>query len=147
MVLLWQMLERTEDYLKGNYKRFCPRNILKLWHSEGIFKVSPRGGWEGASPHGGLDGASSHGGLDGALWDVCHLSSLEGYEQLPSVSLYPLKHREFLRAIISVNLSIGMREVNLKALDRAFSIAFPHATPINKNKKGKGFRNLIPKSP
>lgn len=128
MVQLWQMLERTEDYLKGNYKRFCPRNILKLWHSEGIFKASPRGG---------LDGASSHGGLDGALWDVCHLSSLEGYEQLPSVSLYPLKHREFLRAIISVNLSIGMREVNLKALDRAFSIAFPHATPINKNKKGK----------
>lgn len=138
MVQLWQMLERTEDYLKGNYKRFCPRNILKLWHSEGIFKVSPRGG---------LEGASFHGGLDGALWDVCNLSSLEGYEQLPSVTLYPLKHREFLRAIISVNLSIGMREVNLKALDRAFSIAFPHATPINKNKKGKGFRNLIPKSP
>lgn len=138
MVQLWQMLERTEDYLKGNYKRFCPRNILKLWHSEGIFKASPRGG---------LDGASSLGGLDGALWDVCHLSSLEGYEQLPSVTLYPLKHREFLRAIISVTQGIGMREVNLKALDRAFSIAFPHATPINKNKKGKGFRNLIPKSP
>ena len=37
----------------------------------------------------------------------------------------------------SVMLDIGMRKVNLHALDRAYSIAFPQATPINIDKKRK----------
>ena len=36
---------------------------------------------------------------------------------------------------LAVKLGIGMRKVNLKALDRAYSEAFPHSTPINVNKK------------
>jgi len=40
-----------------------------------------------------------------------------------------------LRAIVAVRLGIGMRKVDLKALDAAYSIAFPKSTPINVNKK------------
>ena len=51
-------------------------------------------------------------------------------------SLYPLKHRELLRAIVAVRLGISYyKQVNLKALDSAYSIAFPKSTPINVNKK------------
>ena len=32
-------------------------------------------------------------------------------------------------------LGLGMRKVDLKALDKAYSIAFPNSTPINVNKK------------
>jgi hypothetical protein len=58
-----------------------------------------------------------------------------GYDALPPPKLYPRKHREFLRALVSVTLDIGLRKVNLRALDRAYSIAFPHSTPLNVNKK------------
>lgn len=118
MVQLWQMLERTEKFFKGNNKRFCPRSILKLWCAEGIIKASPK-----------------EGGLKMTIFDVCQLSALEGYEELPRVRLYPRKHRELLRAIIAVTQGIGMRRVDTRALDDAFSIAFPRATPINVNKK------------
>ena len=32
-------------------------------------------------------------------------------------------------------MGIGVRKVNLKALDKAYSIAFPNSTPMNVNKK------------
>ena len=56
---------------------------------------------------------------------------------LPPPSLYPRKHRELLRAIVSVKLGISYYKVNLKALDSAYSIAFPKSTPLNVNKKKK----------
>ena len=43
--------------------------------------------------------------------------------------------REFLRALVAVRLGIGIRKVDLKALDRAYSEVFPYSTPINVNKK------------
>ena len=56
---------------------------------------------------------------------------------MPPPSLYPRKHREFLRAVVAVKLGISFyTKVNLKALDEAYSIAFPKSTPINVNKKG-----------
>ena len=58
-----------------------------------------------------------------------------GYDALPPPSLCPRVHRELLRAIVSVCLDIGMRKVNLKALDKAYSIAFPNSTPMHVNKK------------
>ena len=64
---------------------------------------------------------------DDYIWRVCHLCEQEGWNELPAPSLYPRKHRELLRA----------RRINLKALDAAYSIAFPNSTPINVNKKGK----------
>ena len=54
---------------------------------------------------------------------------------MASVSLYPRKHRELLRAIVAVRLGISYYKVDLKALDSAYSIAFPNSTPINVNKK------------
>ena len=36
---------------------------------------------------------------------------------------------------VAVYLGIGMRKVDLKALDRAYSEAFPDSTPLNVNKK------------
>ncbi len=58
-----------------------------------------------------------------------------GLDELPAPSLHPRASREFLRAVVAVRLGIGMRKVNLKALDRAYSEAFPHSTPLNVNKK------------
>ena len=55
--------------------------------------------------------------------------------QLQAPSLYPRKHRELLRAIVSIKTGISFYKVDLKALDAAYSIAFPNSTPINVNKK------------
>ena len=49
--------------------------------------------------------------------------------------LYPRKHREMLRAIAVVKLGIGARKVSLRALDSAYSIAFPKSTPLNVSKQ------------
>ena len=108
-VQLWRKLERTRQLLRGQCRRFCIRRILKSWF-----------GYEAT---------------DDFIWDVCHLSEQEGWNELPLPSLYPRKHRELLRAIVAVKTGISFYKVNLKALDKAYSIAFPESTPINVNKK------------
>ena len=115
-VQLWLRLERTRRLLGGQYKRFCIRNVLKAWF-----------GYEAN---------------DDFIWEVCHRAAVddepqEGWNALPLPSLYPRKHRELLRAIVSVRLDISKYKVNLKALDKAYSIAFPESTTINVNKKKK----------
>ena len=115
-VQLWRRLERTRRLLGGQYKRFCIRNVLKAWF-----------GYEAN---------------DDFIWEVCHRAAVddepqEGWNALPLPSLYPRKHRELLRAIVSVRLDISKYKVNLKALDKAYSIAFPESTTINVNKKKK----------
>ena len=110
-VQLWRMLERTRRLLGGQYKRFCIRHVLKSW-----FGVEA---------------------TDDFIWEVCHLSEQEGWNELPLPSLYPRQHRELLRAIVAVKTGISFYRVTLKALDAAYSIAFPNSTPINVNKKGK----------
>ena len=111
---LWRRLERTRRLLGGQYKRFCIRNVLKAW----------------------FGGEAT----DDMIWEVCHKALVddepqEGWNELPLPSLYPRKHRELLRAIVAVRLGISYYKVNLKALDSAYSIAFPNSTPINVNKK------------
>ena len=115
-VQLWRMLERTRRLLGGQYKRFCIRRVLKLW-----FGIEAN---------------------DDFIWEVCHLAAVdgepqEGWNELPLPSLYPRKHRELLRAIVAVKTGISFYKIDLKALDAAYSIAFPHSTPINVNKKKK----------
>ena len=115
-VQLWLRLERTRRLLGGQYKRFCIRNVLKTWFG---FEAN-----------------------DNFIWEVCHRAAVddepqEGWNELPLPSLYPRKHRELLRAIVSVKLGISYYRVDLKALDKAYSIAFPKSTPINVNKKRK----------
>ena len=122
-VRLWRKLERTRRLLGGQHKRFCIRNVLKAWWGDEA--------------------------TDDVVWEVCRRASLMlesdnddykpvyGNDLLPLPSLYPRKHRELLRAIVSVTLDIGMRKVDLKALDAAYSIAFPQSTPMNVNKKKK----------
>ena len=58
--------------------------------------------------------------------------SYVGNDQLPPPSLYPRKHRELLRAIVAVSLGLSMRRVDLKALDAAYSVAFPNSTPTKR---------------
>ena len=41
---------------------------------------------------------------------------------------------------MAVRLGISYYKVNLKALDAAYSIAFPQSTPINVNKKKRKVR-------
>lgn len=113
-VSLWRRLERTRQLLGGQYKRFCIRNVLKQWF-----------GFEAT---------------DDMIWEVCHRAAIddepqEGWNELPLPSLYPRRHRELLRAIVSVRLGISYYKIDLRALDAAYSIAFPGSTPINVNKK------------
>ena len=113
-VQLWRKLEHTRRLLACQYKRFCIRNVLKAW-------FGPLA-------------------TDDMIWEVCHNvvvneSQVCGNDQLPPPSLYPRKHRELLRAIVSVRLGLSTRKVDLKALDAAYSEAFPHSTPLNINKK------------
>ena len=113
-VQLWLRLERTRRMLGAQYKRFCIRNVLKAW-------FGPLA-------------------TDDFIWEVCHNVVVNdeqvcGNDTLPPPSLYPRKHRELLRAIVSVRLGLSMRRVDLKALDAAYSEAFPNSTPLNVNKK------------
>ena len=114
-VQLWLRLERTRRLLWAQNKRFCPRRILKSWF-----------------------GLRAN---DDFIWEVCFRASREmeepiyGWDILPPPSLYPRQHRELLRAIVSVTLGISKCRVNLRALDKAYSEAFPHSTPINVSKK------------
>ena len=116
-VQLWLRLERTRRLLWEQHKRFSIRNILKAW----------------------FGGEAT----DDAIWEVCRQMTLLldeeeticGWDELKPPTLYPRKHRELLRTVAAQRLGIGIRKVNLKALDAAYSIAFPHSTPINVNKK------------
>jgi hypothetical protein len=110
-VQLWLRLERTRRLLQGQYKRYCIRNVLRSWF--------------------GLRADNDF------IWEVCHLCSQEGWNELPSPLLAPRKPRELLRAIVAVKLNIGMRRVKYKTLDAAYNIAFPGCTPLNVNKKLK----------
>ena len=110
-VQLWLQLERTRQLLRGQCKRFCIRRILKSW-----FPAEAN---------------------DDFIWKVCNLCDQAGWDELQAPSLYPRKHRELLRAIVSLKTGISFYKINLKALDKAYSIAFPESTPINVNKKKK----------
>ena len=108
-VQLWLRLERTRRLLGGQYKRFCIRRVLKTWFG---FEAN-----------------------DDFIWEVCNRCEQEGWNELPPPSLYPRKHRELLRAIVSVKLGISSCRVDLKALDKAYTIAFPKGAHLNVNKK------------
>jgi len=115
-VQLWLRLERTRQLLEGQHKRFCVRNVLRAWF-----------------------GLRAN---DDFIWEVLNLASsnedmqpIYGYDALLPPALYPYRHREILRAIVALKLGIGMRKVDLHALDAAYSVAYPNSTPINVNKK------------
>ena len=113
-VQLWRKLERTRRLLGGQYKRFCIRRILQSWFGTKA--------------------------TDDFIWEVCSKTVIDeeqvcGWDILPPPKLFPRKHRELLRAIVSVTLGIGMRKVSLKELDKAYKVAFPGSTGINVNKK------------
>ena len=97
------------------YKRFCIRRVLQSWYGPEA--------------------------TDDFIWEVCYKATYDeeepiyGYNELPPPSLYPRKSREFLRALVAVKLGIGMRQVDLKRLDAAYLVVFPHSTPINVEKK------------
>ena len=110
-VQLWLRLERTRQLLRGQCRRFCIRRVLRSWF-----------------------GGEAN---DNFIWKVCRLCDQEGWNELPLPSLYPRKHRELLRAIVAVKTSISFYRINLRALDKAYSIAFPKSTPINVKKKKK----------
>ena len=114
-VYLWLRLESTRQLLNAQGKRFCIRNVLKSWFGTAA--------------------------TDDFIWEVCHKAAVddvpqEGWNELPLPSLYPRKHRELLRAIVATRLGISyFYGVNLNALDKAYSVAFPESTAINVGKK------------
>ena len=112
-VALWLRLERTRQLFGMQYRRFCIRHVMTSWF-------------------GTVD--------DMTIWEVCNLTVVEerqyyGLDELPAPGQNPRACREFLRALVAVRLGIGVRQVDLKALDEAYSAAFPLSTPLNVGKK------------
>ena len=99
-VALWRQLERTRQLFGMQYRRFCIRRVLQSWL-----------------------GAEA---TDDMIWEVCFNTVVDdeqmyGLDLLPAPALHPRACREFLKALVAVRLGIGMRKVNLKALDKAYS--------------------------
>ena len=112
-VALWLRLERTRQLFGMQYRRFCIRHVMTSWFG------------------------TVH---DMTIWEVCNFTVVEerqyyGLDELPAPGQKPRACREFLRALVAVRLGIGVRKVDLKALDEAYSAAFPHCTPLNVGKK------------
>ena len=76
-------------------------------------------------------------GLAQAMQAVGKWEQLEGWNELPKPRFYPRPHRELLRAIVAVSTGISFYKIDLKALDSAYSQAFPRSTPLNVSKKRK----------
>ena len=108
-VQLWRLIRRSRRVMRLNCKHFCIRRILQLW----------------------FDGQANNE----FIWQVCNMCGQCGWDRLPSPSLYPRQHREFLRAVVAVRLGISFYQVNLRAIDKAYSKVFINSTPINVNKK------------
>ena len=106
---LWRLIRRSRRVMRLNCKHFCIRRILQLW----------------------FDGQANNE----FIWQVCNMCGQCGWDRLPSPSLYPRQHREFLRAVVAARLGISYYQVNLRAIDRAYSKVFINSTPINVNKK------------
>ena len=104
-VQLWLRLERTRRLLAGQYKRFCVRSVMKAW-------FGPLA-------------------TDDFIWRVCRECEQAGWDELPPPKFYPRKHREFLRALITIKVG----KPKLSELDAAYSIAFPKSTALNISKK------------
>lgn len=108
-IQLWLQLELTRQGLQEMYKRFCIRNLLKSWFGDRA--------------------------TDDFIWEVCLKCDQLGLNELPIPDVEPRPHRELLRAIMSICLTKNLEKVNLQALDKAYSIAYPSGTPLNINKK------------
>ena len=122
-VELWRELELTRQRFREQCRHYCVRRVLQVW----------------------LPGEAT----DEFIREVCRLMTIAlkedspdedsipvgGYDRLPPPALAPRRHRELLRALVAVHLGIGLRKVDLRALDRAYSVAFPRSTPINVGKK------------
>ncbi len=106
-VQLWVRLERTRRLLKRNCKRFCIRNVLKMW-------LGPRA-------------------TDYFIWQVCHECDQYGWDELPEPSISPCKNREFLRALIT----IMDKKPKLPELDAAYLVVFPYNKASNIKQKVK----------
>ncbi|MGM9697328.1 MAG: hypothetical protein ACI3Y0_01610 [Prevotella sp.] len=115
---LWRNLKHARRLLWMQNRRFCVRRIIQSWFPFGIQQPSGR--------------TLSCGEV---MEQVCDLSQLCGYDLLPPPSLYPLPHRELLRAVVCVALDKGQRSIDLEALDSAYSIVFPRSTKLNVSKK------------
>ena len=92
-VALWLELERTRQRFATEYRRFCPRRILRDWFGEEA--------------------------TDDFIWDVCYCCNQEGYNELPPPAEAPMKCREFLRALVTVRLGLSEFKINRSALDAA----------------------------
>lgn len=113
-VALWRQLRQTQETFRTDNRRFCVRRILQHWHNMGVLTSDDKQ----------LD-------LDELIWEVCFRSELQGYDGLPPPETHPRPHREMLLALAQVVLGLSIRKIDIRALDSAYSEAFPASTPLN----------------
>ena len=85
-VQMWRLIRRSRRVMRLNCKHFCIRRILQLW----------------------FDGQANNE----FIWQVCNMCGQCGWDKLPSPSLYPRQHREFLRAVVAARLGISYYQVS-----------------------------------
>lgn len=120
---LWQLLESTREQFTAEHRRYCVRRILHHWMP---LRATDRFIWEVCWAASDWDNVEEVNGEDRIVL---------GMDLLPCPAQSPLWHREFLRALTQVVMGIPRRRVDTAALDRAYSIVFPHSTPLNVAKK------------
>lgn len=104
---LWMMLFEAYDYLISDKRRFCPRNIIRLW------LVTPEDYPESVKNGERLS-------RDLLMMEICRISELEGFAELPNPRKNPLPSRELLKAVACVWLHRGPRGIKLRELDGAY---------------------------
>jgi len=109
-VRLWQELERTRRAFGVEGKHFCIRRVVQTWARQGLLAITAEAG------------VSERAAINQLITRICYKCQLLGYDELPLPCCKPKPHREFLRALVSEQLGIGMRSVDTGALDEAYQL-------------------------
>lgn len=131
--LLWRELEKARLQLALQSRRFCLKNIFRMW-----FPSADCNNLEDSCVGGG-----------GWIFRICRMLDdhqirldeshdfIGGWTELPPPATHPRVHRFILQSLVMVALGIGRNQVNTQALDEAYSHVFPFSTPLCVSKKGR----------
>ncbi len=103
-VNLWTQTERCREELMERHRRFCPRRVLQLWYGPEA--------------------------TDDFIWEVCLRGQLEGLNEMPRIIENPVPARNFLTALVSVKLGIGITKVKVNELNAALFSLHPKLKSI-----------------
>ena len=110
---LWRALDEARGVLACRERRYCLRNVLRLWLDEGTISLPT--------------GMS----FDDLVWNVCRRASDDdcevlGWDELPPPAVQSNPHRAILCALIGLTQHVGKHRVCTRQLDDAYFATFGH---------------------